>query len=82
MFWFQNGYKVIWAYLCKISFHICEYRDELLCDVIPMEACHTLLERPWQFYRCTIHGGRKNIYTIIKFDEGIQCFLLKDEEKN
>jgi hypothetical protein len=24
-----------------------EYRDKVLCDVIPMDVCHVLLGRPW-----------------------------------
>jgi len=25
------------------------YKDEVLCDVVPMEVTHVLLGRPWQF---------------------------------
>lgn len=25
------------------------YRDEVLCDVVEMDACHVLLGRPWQY---------------------------------
>ena len=35
----------------KIAFFIGKYEDEVLCDVVPMQACHILLGRPWQDHR-------------------------------
>ena len=32
----------------------------MLCDVVPMNACHLLLGRPWQFYRKAHHDGFTN----------------------
>ena len=34
-----------------------KYEDEILCDVLPMEAGHILLGRPWQSDRMVIHDG-------------------------
>ncbi|XP_072076494.1 uncharacterized protein [Arachis hypogaea] len=34
-----------------IAFSVGKYVDEALCDVVPMQACHLLLGRPWQFDR-------------------------------
>ncbi|KAF3646753.1 Transcription factor VIP1 [Capsicum annuum] len=36
------------------------YQDEVFCDVIPMQACHLLLGRSWQYVRATVHDGRTN----------------------
>lgn len=36
------------------------YEDEILCDVLPMEAGHILLGRPWQSDRRVIHDGFTN----------------------
>ncbi|XP_049405065.1 uncharacterized protein LOC125868469 [Solanum stenotomum] len=36
---------------CMISFNVGRYEDEILCDVVPMQACHVLLGRPWQYDR-------------------------------
>ena len=33
----------------EIKFSIENYKDKVLCDIVPMEACHILLGRPWQF---------------------------------
>ncbi|KAI4340743.1 hypothetical protein MLD38_025552 [Melastoma candidum] len=40
------------------------YRNEAVCDVISMDACHLLLERPWQFDRCAQHDRYCNTYSI------------------
>jgi len=50
-----KSYKLQW--LCEegeimvnkqvlITFAIGKYKDEILCDVVPMKATHVLLERP------------------------------------
>ncbi|KAF7832765.1 hypothetical protein G2W53_015098 [Senna tora] len=49
-----------------ISFSIGKYKDEVLCDVVPMQASHLLLGRPWQFDRRTTHDGFKNRYSFSK----------------
>jgi hypothetical protein len=51
---------------CLVEFKIGGYRDEILCDVIPMDICHVLLGRPWQFDINVSHDGRKNTYTLEK----------------
>jgi hypothetical protein len=50
-----------------------------MCDVIPMDVCHVLLERPWQYDRNVIHDGRRNTYTLEK--NGRTHMLLPMEEK-
>ncbi|KAL4574987.1 hypothetical protein LXL04_021827 [Taraxacum kok-saghyz] len=34
------------------------------CDVLPMDACHVLLGRPWQFDRRVTHDGYHNTYSF------------------
>ena len=43
-----------------IAFSIGKYKDEVLCDVVPMEATHILLGRPWQFDKKVFHDGFTN----------------------
>ena len=64
---------------CLVEFNIGGYRDEILCDVIPMGVCHIPLGIPWQFDRNVIHDGRKNAYTLEK--NGRTHMLLPIEEK-
>ncbi|KAH0650299.1 hypothetical protein KY284_030211 [Solanum tuberosum] len=51
-------YKLQWLSECGelrvygqvlIKFKIWKYQDAILCDVVLMEACHVLLERPWKY---------------------------------
>ncbi|KAD6118682.1 hypothetical protein E3N88_09953 [Mikania micrantha] len=41
------------------------YEDDVWCDVIPMDACHVLLGRPWLFDRRVMHDGYLNTYTFL-----------------
>ena len=49
-----------------VSFAIGRYKDEVLCDVVPMHASHILLGRPWQYDRNARHDGSSNRYTFVK----------------
>ena len=48
-----------------ISFHIGRYKDEVICDVVPMQACHVMLGRPCQLDKKVIHNGFSNKYSFI-----------------
>lgn len=58
----EKGLKV--SKHALINFNVGIYMDELWCDVLPMDACHILLGRPWQFDRNVKHDGKSNIYTV------------------
>jgi hypothetical protein len=77
--WLQKGHQVTITKQCLVEIKIGGYKDEILCDVIPMDICHILLGRPWQFDRNVIHDGRKNTYTLEK--NGRTHMLLPMEEK-
>jgi len=47
-----------------INFSIGNFKDEVLCDVVPMEATHILLGRPWQFDRKVFYDGHANTYAF------------------
>ncbi|XP_024010472.1 uncharacterized protein LOC112085485 [Eutrema salsugineum] len=44
----------------KVPLSIGKYEDEVLCDILPMEASHILLGRPWQSDRQVMHDGFTN----------------------
>ncbi|KAG7536936.1 Integrase catalytic core [Arabidopsis suecica] len=48
----------------SIPFSVGKYQDEVTCDVVPMQAGHLLLGRPWQFDRASQHDGRTNHYSL------------------
>uniref|UniRef100_A0A2N9HAC1 RNA-directed DNA polymerase n=1 Tax=Fagus sylvatica TaxID=28930 RepID=A0A2N9HAC1_FAGSY len=64
--WFKKGGEVVVSHRCQIKFSIGKYEDEVYFDVLPMDACHLLLGRPWQFDRNVLHDGRKNTYSLVK----------------
>jgi len=59
---------------CLVQFSIGEkYKDEIMCDIVPMDTWHLLLGRPWQYDRRTLHDGYKNTYTFVK--DGVKVVL-------
>ena len=61
-----NDYGEIKVYKqVLVSFSIGKYNDEVLCDVVPMQASHLLLGRPWQFDRKATHDGYINRYSFV-----------------
>lgn len=48
-----------------VPFTIGRYVDDVLCDVVPIQAGHLLLGRPWQFDRRVKHDGFTNEYSFV-----------------
>jgi hypothetical protein len=64
--WLNNCGEIKVNKQVLISFSIGKYKDEVLCDVVPMHAGHILLGRPWQFDRKVTQDRFKNRYSFIK----------------
>ncbi|XP_057248897.1 uncharacterized protein LOC130590469 [Beta vulgaris subsp. vulgaris] len=64
--WLDDDNEVRVKNRVLLTFSIGNYQDEILCDVIPMTACHVLLGRPCQFDRKVIHDGATNVYKVNK----------------
>jgi len=63
---------------CLLSSRIGKtYKDEIWCDIVPMDACHVLLGRPWLFDRRVMHDDRMNTYTFTKNHKRITLTPLK-----
>jgi hypothetical protein len=78
--WLQKGHQVNVTKQCLVEFKIGGYKDEILCDVIPIDVCHLLLGRPWKYDMNVIHDGRKNTYTLEKNGRTHMLLLIKDKE--
>ena len=63
--WLNNCGDIKVTQQVLISFKVGNYEDDVLCDVVPMQASHILLGRPWQFDLNTSHSGRTNMYTFM-----------------
>jgi hypothetical protein len=78
--WLQKGHQVNVTKQCLVEFKIGGYKDEILCDVIPMDVCHLLMGRPWKYDINMIHDGRKNTYTLEKNGRTHMLLSIKDKE--
>jgi len=47
-----------------VSYCIGNLRDEVLCDILPMDVSHLLLRRPWQFDKGATHNRITNTYSF------------------
>nr|KYP34819.1 hypothetical protein KK1_044181 [Cajanus cajan] len=58
--WINEEGGIIVNQQANIPISIGKYKDEVLCDIVSLEASHVLLGRPWQFDKKTIHDGLTN----------------------
>ena len=65
--WLHKGHQLLVTKHSEFEFQIGSYKDKVTCDIMPMDVCHVLLGRPWQFDRKVIHDGNRNCY---KFEMG------------
>jgi hypothetical protein len=62
--WLNESGEVKVTRQVLVALSIGKYEDEVLCDVVPMHACHLLLGRPWQYDRRAMHDGFTNKYSF------------------
>jgi hypothetical protein len=67
--WLNNSGKAKVTKLVRLNFAIGPYHDVVECDVAPMQSCHILLGRPWQFDKDSMHQGRLNQYSFLHHDK-------------
>jgi len=65
-----------------INFSIGNYKDEVLCDLVPMEETHILLGRPWQFDKKDFHDGHPNKFSFNFQGKKITLLPLSPREVN
>ncbi|XP_056167602.1 uncharacterized protein LOC130138213 [Syzygium oleosum] len=65
MSWLSKGTEITVSKCCLVNLSIGSvYFDKIWCDVLPMDASHVILGRPWQFDRRTTHDGYRNTYSF------------------
>jgi hypothetical protein len=77
--WLNHSGKAKVTKLVQINFAIGSYHDVIECDVVPMQVCHTLLGRPWQFDKDSMHHGRLNQYSFLHHDKKFLLHLMSPE---
>lgn len=55
----------------KILFFISKYKDEVVCDVVPICARHLFLGHSWQYDRKVVHDRFTNCYLFVMNDKPI-----------
>ncbi|GJZ92497.1 hypothetical protein Tco_0664562 [Tanacetum coccineum] len=64
--WLKKGGEVTVSKRVHVPFSMGNtYTDNVWCDVVPMDACHLLLGRPWEYDRDITHNGRTNTYSFL-----------------
>lgn len=79
--WLNNGTEINVSKQVLVSFSIGNYKDSVMCDVIPMDACHLLLGRPWQFDRDAIHRGKANTYIFLFDNRTVTLIPFKEQSE-
>ncbi|XP_027357450.1 uncharacterized protein LOC113866850 [Abrus precatorius] len=65
----------------ELDISIGRYNDKVLCDVVPMEASHLILGRPWQFDKKANHDGFTNKISFMHQDKKIVLKPLSLQEE-
>jgi hypothetical protein len=78
--WLNNSGKAKVTHTARVHFSIGTYHDYADCDVVPMEACSLLLDRPWEFDTDAMHYGRSNKYTLVHNGKKITLLPLTPNE--
>jgi len=80
MQWLNNSGMVKVSSMVRLSFSIGDYHDDVDCDIVPMQACHLLLGRPWQFDVDSVHFGHSNKYSFIHKEKKVVLVPLTPED--
>eukprot|EP00253_Pinus_taeda_P013169 PITA_13169 len=78
--WLQKGHQLLVDEHCEVEFHIGKYQDTVVCDIMPMDVCHILLGRLWQYDRKVTQDGKTNCYKSVK--DGIKHTLVPIKEED
>lgn len=77
--WLQKGHQLLVDEQSEVEFQIGRYKDKIVCEIMPMDVCHVLLGRPWQYDRKVTHDGVMNCYEFEK--DGIKHTLVPIREE-
>ena len=65
--WIKKGTETLVTQQCRVTFSMGKcYVNEVVCDVVEMDARHLILGRPWQYDINTTHRCKDNMYVFFK----------------
>jgi hypothetical protein len=56
--WLHQGRDIYVSEQCRLSYNIKPFKDELLCDISPLEVCDVLLGQPYFWKRHVVYDSR------------------------
>jgi hypothetical protein len=65
MKWMNPVGKLKISYKVRVKFSVGSYIDKVECDIVPMDVCHLVLGRPWEYDLNATHEGRYNHYSFV-----------------
>ncbi|KAB5534895.1 hypothetical protein DKX38_017981 [Salix brachista] len=78
--WIRKGTETRITEIYRIQFSIGKnYADEIVCDVVEMDACHMIFGRPWQYDVDVTYRGRDNVYIFMKEGQKIVLGPITEE---
>ena len=78
--WLNNEGEVSVFGQVKVSFRIGKHEDEVTCDVVPMQASHLILGRPWQYNQDVEFKGRVNKYVFTHCNKKVTLIPLTPKQ--
>ncbi|CAJ2661905.1 unnamed protein product [Trifolium pratense] len=78
--WLNESVEMVVNRQVEVCFEIGKYEDVVLCDVVPMEASHLLLGRPWLFDRKVNHEGYSIKYSFVHRGQKVVLIPLSPSE--
>jgi len=78
--WLSENKELVVDRQVLICFSIGKYVDEILFDVVPMEASHLLLERPWQYDRDVVHNNVTRKFSFVYKEHKVTLKPLSPSE--
>lgn len=79
--WLKKRNKIKVEKRCLMEFSIgVRLHDQVLCDIVSMNAYHLLLNRPWKYDRKIFHVGYQNTYTFTKDEKSIMILPWRNSK--
>ena len=77
--WIKKGTETLITQLYRVTFSMGKfYVDEVVRNVVEMDACHLILGRPWQYDVDATHRCKDNVYTFFKNGKKIVLGPIKE----
>ena len=78
----MNDHTLLVVQRCLISIQIGDYKDEIYCNVLPMDVSHVILGRRWLHDLNATNFGKDNIYSFKYKGKNIILRLVKPKGCN